>query len=74
MEKLISFTFMQPAGKNFTPSAKIHEYAKQHHLETSHRYFGVYIKILGIEYTYHHYQIDQLPDGTENVTIYLQET
>lgn len=73
MEKLISFMFVQPTGKNFTPSAKIHEYAQQHHHETFYRYFSLYIKIHGIEYTYHHYHIEQLPDGIEKVTIYLED-
>ena len=73
MKKLISFTFDQPAGQNFTPSAKMYEYAKQNHYEISHRYFNTFIKIHGIEYTYHHYHIEPLTDGTEKVTIYLEE-
>lgn len=73
MKKQISFEFIQERGKNFTPSHKITAWAKQNRMEISNRYFNTYVKVNGIEYTYHHYHIEATENGKEKVTIYMEE-
>lgn len=67
------FDFVQESGGNFTPSTKIHEFAKAHHLKTSDRYGQTVLHYLSGSAVYHHYEIQQIDCGMEKVTIYLED-
>ena len=68
------FTFSQQAGKNFTPSAKICEFAKAHHLETSNHYGKTVLHYPGSgKAVYDRYEIEPADNGMEKGTIYLED-
>lgn len=73
MKNQFSFEFTQQIGDNFTPSAKINQFARINGYKTDYRYFTLHIIIDGITYTYHHYDITQISADRERVTIYLEE-
>ena len=68
---MIHFTFTQKRGSNFTPAAKIREYAAKNNLKCFLRYFETIIEISGSGYSYDHYII-QTAGENETVTIFLR--
>lgn len=73
MKNQFSFEFTQQIGDNFTPSAKISQFARINGYKTDYRYFALHIVIAGITYIYHHYDITQISADRERVTLYLEE-
>ena len=70
---MISFEFLQDEKKNFTPSAKIFEYAKRQKLNCYRTQFGTQVlEYNSNNYTYDHFTIWTHPDGTETVEIFLK--
>lgn len=71
---MVTFSFLQPVGTNFTPATKICEFARKHHLKTSYRYDQLILHYSGsVNTVYHHYEINPVGDGTEKVTIYMED-
>lgn len=66
------FEFVQEKGKNFTPSTKIIEFAKKHHLEYFNRYGKTILCFISGECKYSHYEIKEIGNNMEKVTIYLE--
>lgn len=68
---MLEFTFFNPDCRNFTPSTKIDEYAKENGYKVIYTHLqGHYIEKNGNGYKYDHYTI-QPTEGGENVTISL---
>lgn len=67
------FDFIQETGENFTPSAKIIEFAKNHNLNTSNRYGSTILHYESGDAVFHHYEIEPKEEGFEKVTIYMED-
>ena len=69
---MISFKFIQDKNKNFTPSNKIFDYAKENNLNCYRTQFGTQVlEVNGNDYTYGYYTITPNEDNTETVEIFL---
>ena len=62
-------------GTNFTPSALMRRWAKEHNKPCGNgQYFEQYVSINGKQYVYDHYEICPYHDGVNDmVTLYLTE-
>lgn len=70
---MISFKFNQDARKNFTPSNKIIEYAKQNGFNFYRTHFGtLVVDIKDHSYRYNSYTIHPNENNTETVEIFLE--
>ena len=67
------FDFIQKTGENFTPSAKIIEFAKSRNLDTSNRYGNTTLHYKSGDAVFHHYEIEPKQEGLEKVTIYMED-
>lgn len=70
---VVSFDIVQPAGKNFTPSALISQWATMNRLSTENTLNGIRVKLHTGEYEYMAYHIQPMNNGNEKVTVILEE-
>ena len=73
-----SFIVMRPRRANYTPADLMFAYAKDSHSEYVKAVRGaacgeLHMIISGVEYKYHHWQIDELLGGIDRITVFLEE-
>lgn len=68
---MISFTFEQEKGRNFTPAWKIWDWCKENNLEWFNYYGDTKVEYKNMIYSYDHYTITPTADG-ERVEIFLR--
>ena len=76
MQKFLKITVNYPVGKNFTPSDVMGDWAKQNSLIAKKEqsvYGGSFLVICGEKYTYHHYDISKVKNGTADVTLFMEK-
>ena len=70
---MMQFTLITPAGANYTPAGLMHEYAKAGRMPFLHTWHGTGVIVNGRMYLYDHWNVKQNNDGTETVTVFLEE-
>jgi hypothetical protein len=70
---MYSFSFVQPAGKNFVPGWKICDFAKNNRLKYGYIYDEIVVYMQDGAYKYHHYSIGPLDNGLEQVTVVMEK-
>lgn len=68
----------RPRRANYTPADLMFSYAKDHawngvKAERIAEYGELALRIEGKLYRYHHWAINELPTGMDNITLYLEE-
>lgn len=70
---MLSFNLRKPRAANYTPASLMHEYAKAGRVPYVHDWTGTGVIINGRVYYYDHWSIEDNNDGTETVTVYMEE-
>lgn len=70
---MYSFTLTKPRTANYTPAGLIHEYARAALIPFLSTWQGSGLIINGRFWFYDHWSIINNRDGTETVTVYLEE-
>ena len=68
-----SFEFIQEKGANFVPAWKMVEWVKKDHIDYEESADGTVVKLYTGDYVYDRYDIKELDNGKEKVTIILKE-
>lgn len=72
-----SFIALRPHDADFTPADLMLAFAaeaKSNYIKPFQtRFFEQRLMISGVEYKYHHWQIDALPGGIDRITLFLEE-